>query len=172
MILCNLAPGTSAGKQLTCKAGDPGLIARLARSPGGGYGNPLQYSWASLVAQTVKNPPAMQETLVRFLGQEDPLEKGAGTHSSIHAWRIPMDKGAWRAIVPGVAKSWTRLSDWAQHSTSLDKEHVLLLWKIQAPFNNSSVESVSGDHHRDMYNSVLIVAPKLPDSISKAFHCL
>ena len=52
-------------------------------------GYPLPYSWASLVAQLVKNPPTMQETLVRFLGQEDPLEKGKATHSSILAWRIP-----------------------------------------------------------------------------------
>ena len=48
-------------------------------------GYPLQYSWASLVAQLVKNPPTMQETLVQFLGQEDPLEKGKATHSSILA---------------------------------------------------------------------------------------
>ena len=46
-------------------------------------------SWASLVAQTLKNLPAMQETQVQFLGQEDPLEKGMATHSSIFAWRIP-----------------------------------------------------------------------------------
>ena len=44
---------------------------------------------ASPIAQLVKNPPAMQETLVRFLGQKDPLEKGKATHSSILAWRIP-----------------------------------------------------------------------------------
>ena len=48
-------------------------------------GYPLQYSWASLVAQLIKNPPAMQETWVRFLGQEDPMEKGKATHSSILA---------------------------------------------------------------------------------------
>ena len=47
------------------------------------------YIWASLVAQTVKNPPAMQETQVRSLSQEDPLEKGMATHSSILVWRIP-----------------------------------------------------------------------------------
>ena len=52
-------------------------------------GYPLQYSWASLVAQLVKNPPAMQETLVQYLGWEDPLEKGKATHSSILVWRIP-----------------------------------------------------------------------------------
>ena len=46
-------------------------------------------SWASLVAQSVKNPPAMQETRVQFLGQEDPLEKETATHSSILAWEIP-----------------------------------------------------------------------------------
>ena len=45
--------------------------------------------WASLVVQLVKNPPAMHETQVQSLGQEDPLEKGMTTHSSILAWRIP-----------------------------------------------------------------------------------
>ena len=57
-------------------------------------------TWASLVAQTVKNLPAVQETQVRSLGQEDPLEKGMATHSSILAWRIPMDRGAWWPTVP------------------------------------------------------------------------
>ena len=57
--------------------------------------------------QTVKNPPAMRETWVRSLGWEDPLEEGMATHSSILAWRIPMDRGAWRATVHGVAKSQT-----------------------------------------------------------------
>ena len=59
------------------------------------------------VAHTVKNPPEMQETQVRSLGWEDRLEKGMATHSSILAWRIPMDRGAWRATVHGVAKSGT-----------------------------------------------------------------
>ena len=54
---------------------------------------------------------AVQEAWVRSLGQEDPLEKRVATHSSILAWRIPMDRGAWWATVDGVAKSWTRLSD-------------------------------------------------------------
>ena len=52
----------------------------------------------------VKNPPAVQETLVQFLGQEDPLEKEIATHSDILAWRIPMDSGAWQATVHGVAR--------------------------------------------------------------------
>ena len=62
---------------------------------------------ASLVAQLVKNLPAMQETPVRFLDREDPLEAGMGTHSSILAWRIPMDRGAWQATVHAVAESDT-----------------------------------------------------------------
>ena len=68
-------------------------------------GYPVQFPWASLAAQTVKNPPAMRETWVRSLGWEDPLEKGMATHSSILAWSIPMGRGAWRATVPGVARS-------------------------------------------------------------------
>ena len=59
----------------------------------------LLTSWASLVAQMVRNPPAMQETWVRSLGWEDPLKEGMATHSSIPAWRIPIDRGAWWAIV-------------------------------------------------------------------------
>ena len=59
---------------------------------------------ASLIVQLIKNLPAMQETLVQFLGGEDPLEKGMATHPSILAWRIHMDKGAWQAKVHGVTR--------------------------------------------------------------------
>ena len=62
-----------------------------------------------LLAQTVKNPPAMWETWVQSLGWEDPLEEGMATHSSILVWKIPMDRGAWRATVHGVTKSWAQL---------------------------------------------------------------
>ena len=79
---------SSVGKESACNAGDPGLIPGLGRSTGEGIGYPLQYSWASLVAQLVKNLPAMQETWVQSLGWEDPLEKGKATHSSILAWII------------------------------------------------------------------------------------
>ena len=65
----------------------------------------------ALVAQTIKNLSAVWETLVQSLGQEDPLEEGMATHSSILAWRIPIGGGAWQAIVHGVAKSGTQLSD-------------------------------------------------------------
>ena len=81
--------GSSAGKESACNAGDLGLIPGSGRSAGEGIGYPLQYSWASLVAQLVKNLPAMQETKVRSLGWEDPLEKGMATPTSILAWRIP-----------------------------------------------------------------------------------
>ena len=82
-------PDISVGKESACNSGDPGSIPGSGRSTGEGIGYPLQYSWASLVAQLVKNPPAMQETWVRSLGWEDPLEKGKATHSSILAWRTP-----------------------------------------------------------------------------------
>ena len=67
--------------------------------------------WASLVAQMVKNLPAMWTTWVQSLGWEDPLEEGMATHSSILAWRISMDREAWLAVVRGVAKSRTQLSN-------------------------------------------------------------
>ena len=82
-------PNSSVGKESTCNAGDPSLIPGLVRPTGEEIGYPPQYSWASPVAQMVKNLPAMQDTWVRFLGWEDPLEKGKAAHSSLLAWRIP-----------------------------------------------------------------------------------
>ena len=76
------------------------MIADIKKKGGG----------ASLVAQMIKNPPIMWETWVQFLDWENPLEEGMSTHSSILAWRIPTDRGAWWATVHGVAKSQTRLS--------------------------------------------------------------
>ena len=69
-------PDSSVGKESTCNAGDPGLISGLGRSGREGIGYPHQYSWASLVAQVVKNWPAMWDTWVQSLGWEDPPEKG------------------------------------------------------------------------------------------------
>ena len=71
------------------------------------------------MAQRAKNPPAVWNTWVRSLGWEDPLEEGMATHSSILAWRIAMDRGAWRAAVHGVAKNRTWLSDSTHTSTHL-----------------------------------------------------
>ena len=99
-------PHSSVGKESTCNAGDPRLIPGSERSTGEGKGYPLQYSWASLVAQLVKNLPAMRKIWVRSLGWEDPLEKGKATHSSILAWRI-LWKGAWRAMVHRVTEDAT-----------------------------------------------------------------
>ena len=82
-------PDSSVDKESACNAGDPGSIPGLGRSAGEGIGYPLQYSWASLVAQLVKNLPAMRETCVQSLGWEEPLEKGKTTHSSILPWRNP-----------------------------------------------------------------------------------
>ena len=87
------------------------MILGSGRSPGEGIGYPFQYSWASPVAQMVKNPPSVRETWVRSLGWEDALEEGMATHSSVFAWISPKDRGAWQAMVHGVAKSRTRLSD-------------------------------------------------------------
>ena len=98
-------PGSSPGKEPSCSAGD--LVQFLERSPGEGTGYLLKYSWASLVGQTAKNPPAMQETWVGSLGQEDTLEEGMAIPSSILAQRIPMDRGAWQATGHGVTKSLT-----------------------------------------------------------------
>ena len=81
-------PGGSAGKESICNAGNPSWIPRSERSSGEEIRYPLQYSWASLVAQLVKNLPAMQETWVRPQRWEDPPEKGYATHSSILAWRL------------------------------------------------------------------------------------
>ena len=100
-------PGGSEGKDSACSAGDLGSIPGSRRSRGGGHGNPLQYSWACLAAQLVKNPPAVRETWVPSLGGEDPLEEGLATRSSTLGWRSP-----WReepgTTVHGVAKSRTR----------------------------------------------------------------
>ena len=94
---------SSAGKESAINVGDPSSIPGLGRLAGKGIGYPLQYSWASLVAQLVKNPPVVQETWVQSLSQEDPLEKGKATHSSFLACRI-----SW-TTVHGVTKSWTLL---------------------------------------------------------------
>ena len=101
-------PSSSVGKESACNAGDPGSIPGSGRSPGERIGYPLQYSWGSpRILKWVTYPPATQETWVWSLGWEDPLEEGMATHSSILAWRILMDRGAWQATVHGVSKNQT-----------------------------------------------------------------
>ena len=96
---------SSVGKESTCNAGDPGSIPGSGRSAEEGIGYPLQYSWASLVAQMVKNPPAMRETWVQPLGWEDPLEKGKG-----YPLKYSGLENSTECIGPGVTKSRTQLS--------------------------------------------------------------
>ena len=79
---------SSVGKESAGNAGDPGSTPGLGRSSGEGIAYPLQCSWASIMAQLVKNPTTMSETWVRSLGWEDPLEKETATHFSILDWRI------------------------------------------------------------------------------------
>ena len=104
-------PGSSAGKESACNVGDPSLIPRSGRSPGEELGYPLQYSWASLVAQMVKNPPAMWETwdvgLIPGLGRSP----GGGHDNPLQysCLENPMVKGAWWATVHRVAKSWASI---------------------------------------------------------------
>jgi hypothetical protein len=78
-------PDSSVGKESTCNAGDPSSIPESGRSPGEGIRLPTPVFLGFPVVQLVKNLPAMQETWVRSLGWEDPLEKGKATHSSILA---------------------------------------------------------------------------------------
>ena len=113
--------GSSGGKEFTWNARDPGLIPGLGRFPWEGIGYPRQYSWASLVAQRVKTLPALRETWVRSLGWEDLLEKGMATHTSIHAWRISMDRGAWRATVHEVTESDMTKHVWSRFCQSTYK---------------------------------------------------
>ena len=77
----------------------------------------------------VENIPAMQETWVRSLGWEDPLDEGMATHSSILAWRIPMDREAWWATVHGVAQSQIQLKRLSSSSSSIDLENELRVTK-------------------------------------------
>ena len=102
-------------KNPPANAGDPGSIPGSGRFPGGGHGNPLQYFWASLVAQMLNNPRAVLETWVRSLDWEDPLEEGMATHSSILAWRIPWTEEPGRPQSIGLQKSQTQLSDKYTH---------------------------------------------------------
>ena len=91
---------------LSQNAANPGFIPGSGRSPGEGIGYPLQYSWAFLVAQTVKYLPAVGETWIQSPGWEDPLEEGMAIHSGILAWRIP-----WTEEPGGLGKNWTQMSE-------------------------------------------------------------
>ena len=108
-------PDSSVGKESAWNAGDSGSIPGLGRSAEEGIGYPLQYSWASLVAQLEKNLPAVQ-TWVQSLSWENPLEKGKATHASILAWRIP-----WTAQSMGSQRVG---HDWATFTSLQEASHM------------------------------------------------
>ena len=113
-------PGSSVGKESTCNAGDPSSIPGLGRYAGEGIGYPLQYSWASLVAQLVKNLPAVRETWVGSLlpgeGKGYPFQDSGLENST-------------DCVVHGVAKSQTRLSDFHYHKW----QTFIFLWVSSFP---------------------------------------
>ena len=88
----------------------------------------LIWFWASLMAQIVKNPPVMQETWLWSLGWEDPLKEGMATHSSILAWRIPMDRRAWWATVHG---SQRIRHNWATKHSMLGNSGIIYMILIK-----------------------------------------
>ena len=91
-------PGGSDGKEAACNMGDLDSISALGRSPEDGNGNPLQYSWASLVAQMVKNLPATWETWIQSLRWEDPLKKAIGNPPQYSCLENSMDRGTWHRV--------------------------------------------------------------------------
>ena len=104
-------PCSSVGKESACNTGDPSLIPGLGSSPGGWIGHPLQYSWASFVAQLVKNPLAMQKTWLRSLGEEDSPGERNGYPLQYSGLSNSINRGDWLVTVHGVAKGWTQLKD-------------------------------------------------------------
>ena len=109
-------PGGSVGKESACSAGDPSSIPGLGRSAAEGIGYPLQYSWASLVAQLVKNPPAVWDTWVRSLGWEDPLEKGKlpapvfwpGEFHGLYTWSFSVTRFSSQEPLHDASDSWSQ----------------------------------------------------------------
>ena len=116
-------PDSSVGKESTCNSRDPGSISESGRSPGDEIGYPLQYSWASLVAQLVKNLYAMRVTWVQSLGWGDPLEKGTTTHG------LQNSQVFWPGEFHG------RYSPWG-HKESDKTERLSTYFKIYKPINN------------------------------------
>ena len=105
-VSCPQAQHSSVGKEFTCNARDPSLIPGSGRFAGDGIGYPLQYFGASLVAQLVKNLPAMRQTWVRSLAWEDPLKRKATCPLQYSGLENSID-----CIVHGHTKSQTRRSD-------------------------------------------------------------
>ena len=124
------------------------------------FENSTHQSQASLVAQTLRNLPAVQETQVRSLGCEDPLEKEMATHSSVLAWEIPWMEAQ------GVANRWTRLNDWHTHAhthTHTRTTQGLNTWRPQCLFttfflhlNLPSMEAFTTSFHKPLLKNYYV----------------
>ena len=132
-------PDSSAGKESACNARDPGLISGSGRSSGERIDYRLQYSWASLVAQMVKNLLAMWEIWVWSMCWEDLLEKGKATHSTILAWKIP-----WTEEPGGLQSMGLHGSDTTEQLTTQHITRVLRMWVTSFPLNHATLRSISG----------------------------
>ena len=161
------SPGNSAGKESACSAGAPSLIPGSGRSPVEGIGYLLQYPWASLVAQTVKNTPAMWETWVRSLGWKDPLEEHMATHACLLAWRIPMDRGAcWASAHRDAVRN-----DWEnKHSKS---------WELSRDRHHNIntrhccfITQGYNEIHLEERNNALLCLAKFGPNLSIAYVCI
>ena len=128
-------PGSSAGKESTSKVGDLSSIPGLGRFLGEGIGYPLQYSWASLVVQIVKNPPAMQEAWVWYLGWEDHLEESMTTHCSILAWRISWTEKPGRLQSMGSQRAGHNWMTRHRHSTA-PRDSNMIWEKVKSLYDN------------------------------------
>jgi len=125
-LLCTTSLYNSVGKESTCNAGDPGSIPGWGRSTGEAIRYPLQDSWASLVAQLVKNPPALGD-----LGSIPRLGRSPGEGNS-YLLQYSGLENSMDCIVHGVAKSWTRLSNF--HFFHNNETAMLLPLKNMCPF--------------------------------------
>ena len=166
-------PCSSAGKKSACNAGDPSSTPGSRRSPGEGIGYPFQYSWASLVAQTVKNLLVMRETWVQSMGWEDPLVEGRATHSSILAWGILMDRGTWQATVHGVSRSLTQLSDYST-ALNISVQSLSRVWLFATPWiaaRQASLSITNSKVHSDSRLSSQWCHPAISSSIKLIYLC-
>ena len=129
----NAFTGSSAGKESACNVGDPGSIPGSGRSPGEEIGYSLQYSRAPLVAQMVKNLPAMRETWVGSLGWGDPLEEDMANPLQYSGLENPMDREAWGATVHGVQRV---RHDWVtKHAQDALASLLIMIWIVPFEFS-------------------------------------
>ena len=149
-------PSSSAGEDSACNAGNSGLIPESAWSPGEGIGYPFQYSWASLVAQLVKNLRAMWETWVLSLGWEDPLEEGRSPgEGNSYPLQYSDLENSLDCIVYGVTKSQKLLSHF--HFLSI---FFFLFTIIKNSFNNISLTK-SNQIQADLVNGILRIIMRI-----------